>query len=98
MTGAYQKTEVVRATSGMDGWFESLTLAREAAREPVQLPATRAWTLRVGFFGNRRVAAADTDETLLTSPEHGPEVAAQYTVGAAYSVLQHSFLHSFSFD
>ena len=71
--------------------------SRQAVREPVQLPATRAGTLRVRFIRNRRVAAADTDETLLTFPEHGPELAVQYTVGAAYSLLQHSFLLSFSF-
>lgn len=61
-----------------------------AAGEAGEFEAARAGALRVGFFGLGGVATADTDEALFCFPEHGPELAAEDTIGAADNLLRHS--------
>jgi len=56
-----------------------------------QLKAPGAGALRKRFLRLGCVATADTDEALFCFPEHGPELAAQDTIGAANNLLRHSF-------
>ena len=61
-----------------------------AAGEAGEFETPRAGALRIGFFGPGGVAAADTDEALFCFLEHGPELAAEDTIGAADNLLRHS--------
>ena len=62
--------------------------AAAADSEEVHFLAARAGTLQVRIIGHGHVAAADADEPAFSgSLEHGPEFAAQDTIGAAYDLF-----------
>lgn len=48
----------------------------------------------MGIFRRRQVAAAYADERFVGPLEHGPEIAAQHTIGTANGFLRHLFVYS----
>jgi hypothetical protein len=53
---------------------------------------TSARALQIGVAKRRHMTAGNANEPILRLPKHGPELAAQHTIGAAHNFVGHFFL------